>query len=251
MLRAVIIDDELSAIISLELLIKKFVPETIVTAKTIHPLEGVDLINKHKPDIVFLDIQMPRLNGFDMLEKLEFRDFYLVFTTAYHEYALKALKISATDYLLKPVHYEELKSTIIRIQQKINEKQKIPDVSVLLNELHNRYQPKIPLQTKDSIEYLPPREVVYLEAEGRNTIIKLLDKSTLTSTCPLGYYEDLLCRNGLSFMRIHNSFVINLRYVTRYIRENGGTVIMNHQKTIPVSKKIKEEFLKYIMLNAE
>jgi two-component system, LytTR family, response regulator len=248
MLRAVIIDDEENAVISLELLIKKFVPEVKVIAKTTRPQTGIQLINDFRPDIVFLDIQMPRLTGFDILDKLEFRDFYLVFTTAYHEYALQALRQNATDYLLKPVNFEELKATIKNIRSKVLQKQRIPDIKMLLDSILLNGQVKVPIHTKNSIEYLLPKDVVYIEAQGRNTFIKLKNKALLTSVAALKYYSEMLCGSGLPFMRVHYSFIINLDHVTKYSKENGGQIVLDHEKSIPLSKKTKNDFLKYIGL---
>lgn len=250
MLRAIIIDDEQSALISLELLINKFIPQVRIISKTTNPAEGIELINDFRPDIVFLDIQMPRLTGFDVLELLEYNDFYFVFTTAYHEHGLKALKKNATDYLLKPVNYEELKSTVARIQNKIREKQSMPDVTQILQNFTNYWQFKIPVPAKNSIEYILPEDIVYIEAKGRNSLIKLKDKEVIMSTGSLKYYNEILCKPGLPFMRIHFSFVVNLNYVTRYCKENGGCIVLINQVSIPVSKKTKSAFLKYIHIDS-
>lgn len=247
-LRAIILDDELNAVISLALLIRNFVPEITVTAKTTSPTEGISLINELKPDIVFMDIKMPHLGGFDVLEKLQFRDFHLVFTTAYHEYALQALKKNATDFLLKPVNFEELKDTTRRIQQKITEKQKIQNVTELIKDLIQYRQLKVPVHTKSSIEYVLPENVVYIEASGRKTLIKLKDKTYISSITALKQYDEILCRTNLPFMRVHHSFIINMNHITQYSKENGGSVILNHQKSIPVSKNTKSNFLNYLKL---
>jgi len=249
MLRAVIIDDELNGILSLELLIKKFTPNVKVVASTTRPQDGINLINDYKPEIVFLDINMPVLNGFELLEKLDHRNFYLVFTTAHSEYGLKALKQNATDYLLKPIGKDYIKQTIEKIELKIKEFQHPPDTQNLLTEMIRSRSIKIPLPTKNIIEFILPKELIYIEANASFCKVVLLNMEVIEVTKSLKEYESILCRDDLNFIRIHNSFIINLNYVTRYHKENGGYVVMFGNKSIPVSKHKKAQFLKYISLD--
>jgi two-component system LytT family response regulator len=251
MLHAIIIDDELNGLRSMELLIKKFVPDIKIVALTTDPLEGIQMINNYRPDIVFLDIYMPNLNGFEVLEKLEFRNFHLLFTTAHQEFALKAIKQSATDYLLKPVDPEDLNRAIEKIKLKIRDRLELPDVFNILKELSDIQNLRIPVPTKIGVEYVTPKDILYIEAESNNSVVFLSSGSSINVTWPLKEYEALLCKNGMYFMRIHNSYVVNLNYVTRYLKEEGGSIVMNDKKAIPISKQKKEKFLDFINLKYE
>lgn len=246
MLRAVIIDDEINGVLSLELLVKKFTPQVRVVASTTRSQEGLNLINDYKPEIVFLDINMPVLNGFELLERLEYRNFYLIFTTAHREYALKALKQNATDYLLKPIGKEYIKEAVERIEKKIREKKQAPDIQRLLHDVIQLRTLKIPLPSKTSIEFVAPADVIYIEADAGLSKVMLTSLQTIHVIKSLKEYELILCKHENSFIRIHNSFIINLNYVSRYMKENGGSVTMQDKKNIPVSRQKKEQFLKII-----
>ncbi|WP_317898131.1 LytR/AlgR family response regulator transcription factor [Aurantibacillus circumpalustris] len=249
MLHAVLIDDEYNGLRSLELLIKKFVPEIKVVAQTTDPAEGVELINNYRPDIVFLDINMPSLNGFEVLEKLEHKNFNLIFTTAHQEYAVAAIKKSATDYLLKPIDSEELLNAVQRIQKRKDEKLMYPDIQSTLKEIVGFNNLRVPLPSKDSIEYVTPSMIIYVEANSNGAKIQLTNMMVLEVSKSLKEYESILCKEGLHFIRIHNSFVININYVTRYVKEGVGYVVLQGNKRIPVSKNKKDEFLSHLKLS--
>lgn len=250
MLHAIIIDDEENGLISLELLIKEFVPEVKVVATTTDAVKGVELINNFRPDIVFLDINMPSLNGFEVLDKIEFKKFHLVFTTAHEEYALKAIKQRAIDYLLKPVDEDDLNLAVEKVKNKIKENEKIPDAFTLLKEINETHTIKITVPTKNSIDLVPHDEIMYIEASLNNSIVTIANNTQINAYRSLKEYEVILCQEGADFLRIHNSFIINIKYVTKYLKEDGGYVMIN-KKSIPVSKQKKEEFLKRINLRSE
>jgi two-component system LytT family response regulator len=247
MLRAIIIDDELYSVRYLQLLIKKAAPGLAIVASSTNPHLGKEFIETLRPDIVFLDIHMPVMNGFELLESLNYRNFYLVFTTAHAEYGLRALKQNATDYLLKPIRDEDLAMAVKHIEKKVKEKEETLDIKKrLLDEMTALRDLKVPLPGRKAIEYIAPREILYLEAEYNNTKIMLTSLISVNAAKPMKDYEHLLCREELSFMRIHNSYIININYVTRYLKEDGGYVVLPDNKTIPVSRHKKEEFLKAI-----
>lgn len=245
MLRAVIIDDESSGLISLELLIKKYTDNVKVVAAVTDAAKAIDLINDYRPEIVFLDIQMPNLDGFEMLQRLTFRGFHLVFTTAHKSYALRALKQGAVDYLLKPVDPAELKQAVERVNQKIQELNEQPDVEELLKDWKGSQSQRIDIRTKTGIEFVEASQVMYIEASSNRTNVVLADGCALESAKGLKDYETQLCTEGSSFIRIHNSFIINVNYVNRYLREDGGYAVID-KKSIPVSKARKDDFLKMI-----
>lgn len=246
MLHAVIIDDEENGVKSLELLIEKFVSDVKVVASTSNAVEGIDMINDFRPDIVFLDINMPVLDGFQLLENLSFRKFNLIFTTAHREYGLKALKQNAIDYLLKPIDISELKMSVARVKQKIDDTFQWPDFSKLHLELLDIDQKRVPLPCKNLVDYVPATSIVYIEARSNTSKVMLLGQKQFEVTKPLKDYELLLCKSGGHFLRIHHSYIVNLNLVTRYLKEDGGYVVMQGHKTIPISKSKKDEFLKAI-----
>ena len=143
MLRAIIIDDEQKGINSIKLLIEKFINDVKIVAETTEAKKGIALIEDYKPEIVFLDINMPHMNGFELLQQLKFRDFGLIFTTAHDEYGIQAIKNNAMDYLLKPVNHEDLIDAIERVKQK-NKKNNLPDLGKLLQDLNSPGSTKIP-----------------------------------------------------------------------------------------------------------
>ena len=245
-IRAIIIDDEQAGINSLTLLLARFVTGVKLVASTTDPVQGIELIESFRPEIVFLDINMPFLNGFELLEKLSFRDFFLIFTTAHNEYGLKAIKENALDYLLKPVDKEDLDGAIARVRKKMNEKTVFPDLEKLIRDLSYEETQRIPISTKDGIEYKEMEEVVRLEANSNYTSIVLANKQKYLVPKTLKEYEKVLCANEKKFMRIHQSHIINLQHVTRYYKENGGLIEMKDGAKLPLSKNKKEDFLQWL-----
>lgn len=246
MMRAVIIDDEHNSLRSLELLILQFVPELKVVATASDPLIGISLINDYRPDVVFLDINMPNINGFELLEKLDYRSFHLVFTTAHSEYGIRAIKQGATDYLLKPVDLEELEIVVGKIKQSIQKSQALPDMLSALNQIREPQEAKVVIPVKNGFEYMSPKEIVYIEASSSRSLVHCANGNRMMAYKALKDYELLLCRGNASFIRINNSFIVNLNYVTRYMKEDGGYVVLQDKKTIPVSKFKKDQFLRLI-----
>lgn len=246
LLHALIIDDEENGIVTLDLMIKKYVPEVKVVAKTTNPEEGVELINKLRPDIVFLDINMPGMNGFQLLEKVNFQRFHLIFTTAYEEYALKAIKKNALDYLLKPVDGDDLKRAVKKVIEKASSVSDYQNALNLLKNLREQREIKISIPVKDGIRVVNAEEIIYIEANSNHATVLLSDKSKHEVNKSLKEFETQLCDGSTRFIRLHNSFIINVNHVTRYLPEDGGYAVLADEKTIPISKVKKEEFLSMI-----
>jgi len=246
MIHAVLIDDEINGLKSLELLIEELKHEVKIVGTTTDAVEAIELINSYRPDIVFLDISMPQLNGFEVLERLQFKTFHLVFTTAHRNFALRAIKQGATDYLLKPVDKKELFVAIERVKYKIAENQLRPDVSEMLKHINEVQNLRVLLPTKKSTEYVVPASILYIEANSNHALVHLTNGQNIEVTNNLKDFEQQLCKKEISFMRIHNSYIININYVTRYIKDDGGFVVLQGKKTIPVSRQKKDEFLKLI-----
>jgi two-component system LytT family response regulator len=250
-IHAIIIDDEQSGVRSLELMLTKFVPDIRIVATTMDAFRGVELINDYRPDLVFLDINMPALNGFDLLDRLQFTGFQLIFSTAYREYALKALKFEACDYLLKPVDLNELQMAVERVKKKLMEHKILPDVSALIRQFSEAKNLRVPLMVKSGVEYAWPSDILFIEAASNHSMVTLVSGEKKLVNQPLKDYESLLCNVWHYFMRIHNSYIINLNGVSRYLKEDRGNVVMHDKSVIPVSRDKKEEFFKAINLHGE
>ena len=242
MVRSIIIDDELKSRESLKILLSDFCEDVEVMTTCQNVTEGLEAIAQYKPDVVFLDIQMQRETGFDLLEKIKPIDFEVVFTTAHSEYAIKAFKFSAIDYLLKPIDIEELKKALYKVEKKMN-----GSISDRLEQLIHNLKPstnqnfKLALPTTDGLIFVKIDDIVYCEASSNYTQIFTTDGKKHVISRTLKEYEDLLSDHN--FFRIHNSHLINMSSIKKYVRGDGGYVIMNNDVSLDVSKRKKEAFL--------
>jgi two-component system, LytTR family, response regulator len=244
MLRAVIIDDEKKGIRSLELLIKKYITDVKVVAVTTDPEQGVKLIENYRPEIVFLDIQMPNLNGFELLERLTYRDFNLIFTTAHEEFALKAIRNNALDYLLKPIDHEDIEKALERIKQR-NGKNQWDNYKQLLDHVNTARTNKICLSVREKVEYVNISDIIRLESDSNYTYVWTEKTEKILVSKTIGDFEKELCSEPHHFMRVHQSHLINLRYVKKFIKDENCIVLLNGDKT-PLSKNKKEAFMKWL-----
>lgn len=248
-LRCIIVDDEETGVETLKLLIKKHIGDVRIVAKTTKAKEAIGLIENYKPEIVFLDINMPGMNGFELLEKLIWKNFNLIFITAHQEHGLKALKLSAVDYLLKPVDHRDLRSAVDRIKNQLVQQNHMTGFDYSsLNSINQYYTGKLGINSKEGVEYLDPLEIVYLESKSYCTQIHLINGRTILTPKTLREFENNLCQNNINFMRVHHSYIINLNKILRYIKE-GDDIIMTSNQKIPLSKKRKENFFKWLNLN--
>lgn len=232
MLRAIIIDDELIGVNTLKLLIEKHTPEIKIVATATEPEKGITAIEDYKPEIVFLDISMPKMNGFELLERLTFKDFKLVFTTAHQEHAIKAIKNGAYDYLLKPIDIDELKTGVNKI---LEQGQKI-------SEIHKKVSSNlIELAVKDGIIFIKPVEVIRLEASGSYTVFYLENNVKHMASKNLKECEALL--DPFLFYRCHQSHIINLNKVVKMVSADGLFAQMNDGSMPEIGRKYKEIFL--------
>lgn len=244
-MNTIIIDDEIDGRAILNNLIKKNHSAINVVAEAMNGIEGEQLIRKFQPDFIFLDVDMPLCDGFEMLNKFDSFNFEIVFTTAYNEYALKAFKYSPFDFLLKPINLDELNSTINRLREKINNKPSKDHFKDFLHLLSaNRHgMKKIAITTNEGFEILDTDDIILLEADGSYTKFYLKNNITMLTSSGIGEYEDMLDFN--SFMRIHKSFIININEIKKFLKADGGSVIMSNGKEAFVSKRKKEEFLAF------
>lgn len=238
-LRAIIIDDEQKGINTLKILIDKHIQEIKVVADFTKASDGIIAIENYKPEIVFLDINMPEMTGFELLEKLNWRGFNLVFTTAHQEHALKALKINAIDYLLKPIDYKELQFAIVKIKQQIAEnkvEQNQFDYDKLISTVNQYQRKKIIINSKTGIESIDLPDIICLESNSNYTQISLNNERNILTSKTLKEFDSQLCIGENNFMRVHNSFVINLHKVLRYLKDEEAIFrYQKEEKTISLS----------------
>ncbi len=247
-IRAIIVDDELGPRESLSKMIEKNCTNIEIVAKADSMLNAFEAINKHKPDLVFLDIQMPNGNGFDLLEKFEKIDFEIIFTTAYDNYAIKAIKFSAVDYILKPIDLEELILAVKRYEEK---KGKKPTFDKQIKTLLSNIRPenkvkKVGIPEGDGLIFINLSDIVYCNSDGNYTFFILTSGKKIIASRTLGEYEEMF--GDENFFRVHRSHLINLQHVKRYIKGEGGYVVMSDNSQVEVSRRNKAEFLEKLSL---
>jgi two-component system, LytTR family, response regulator len=239
--KAILIDDEEHCITTLLWSLKEYCSDVKVVATARNGADGIFLINHHKPDLIFLDIEMPIMNGIDMLEEMNDINFDIIFVTAYDRYAVNAIRLNALDYLLKPVDKDELINAIDRVKQKqtLTTKKQIEK----LNESRkNKISDRIALSTQAGLQFIKLTDIMRIEGDGNYCYFFLSDKKKILISKKLGDVENTLMDNDM-FFRSHKSHIINLRYVERYVRGEGGEIVMNDSTVITLSRNKKDEFL--------
>ena len=244
MLKALIVDDEPKARENLQILLHDFVEGVEVAALCENISESIEAVKLHSPDVVFLDIQLQRETGFDLLTRLKDINFEVIFTTAYTEYAIKAFKFSAIDYLLKPIDIDELKKSVAKVEKRLNHNMtgRLTQLVQNLKQGSNENY-KIALPTLDGLVFVKISDILYCEASSNYTQIFTTDKKYLVSKT-LKEYDDLLSDHN--FFRIHNSYLININSIKKYVKGEGGYVVLNNDTSLDVSKRKKEAFLNKI-----
>jgi len=249
MINAIIVDDEKHCIDALVADLAKCCPNVHILATCGSAREGLNAIKNEKPQLLFLDVDMPWMNGFEMLELLPVINFCIIFTTAYDQFAARAFRISAIDYLLKPVDQGDLVEAVKKAEEKI---QKDAGITNIENLLHNMRQPaqqqKVALPSRDGYEFEHVNTILYCAAEGAYTKVVLKDKKPLLISKTLGDIEEMLPRE--LFLRIHHSTVVNLNAITHYSRTDGGFVVINTNEKLMVSKARKEALLQQLGLKS-
>jgi len=243
-MKAILVDDEPDGIRTLQKLLERHCPDVKIEATCANAAIAKQQIEAIKPDVVFLDIQMPGQTGLEMIAELTVKNFEIIFVTAHNEYILQALQYSAADYLLKPVDEDRLIEAVQRAEKRLKEGKKEEMTETLLHNLSNKGNPtemRLCLPTLKGFIILKLDEIIYCEAERSYTIFHLEGTKSVIVSKPLLDYENLLGDAG--FLRIHKSFLINLRHVKEYQRGEGGMVIMNNNSEIEVSRRKKEQFL--------
>ena len=241
-MNAVIIDDEKRSRESLELLVKDYCPQVNVLEMAESVETGVEAVKKHKPDLLFLDIELQDGTGFDLLEKVSGNNFYVIFTTAFENYALRALKLSAVDYLLKPINADELAAAVKKAGDIIEKTHQESNFQLLLQNLQsNTGMHKIALPTSEGLTFINVHDIIRCQADGSYTHFFFKSQKKLLVSKKIKEYEELL--SPYNFVRVHHSHLVNLDEVTKYVRGDGGYVVMSDGETVYVSKRKKEDFM--------
>ncbi len=246
MIKAILIDDEENSLSSLKEKLLAHCPQVKIIASCDNAEKGIDTIDNLQPDIVFLDIEMPVMNGFVMLQQLSYKNFELIFTAAYDHYAIKAIRYSALDYLVKPIEIEDLKIAVHKAEEKRNRSFPNPQIELLVEQLINKKNSfsRLAIPTTEGLQFLKVEDIIYLEASINYTHIFTSEKKKYIVSRTLKDFEDMLPNE--IFLRIHNSYIINKNYTEKYIRGEGGQVVLSNGVVLDVAKRKKSEFLKAI-----
>jgi two-component system LytT family response regulator len=245
MMKAILIDDELHCLTTLRILLTEYCTDVQIAEECSSANDGLKAIKKHNPDLVFLDIEMPVMNGFEMLEQLTDIPFATIFTTSYDQYAIKAIRFSALDYLLKPVDPNELKAAVKKVQEQ-RHRPLAEQFQQLLRQIRVKSLSftKIAVPTLEGFEMVFADQVIRCEADDNYTHLYLKSKSKITACRTLKEMEDQLHAFAF-FVRVHHSHVVNLNEINKYIRGEGGYLVMSDGSTVNVSRSRKESLLKF------
>lgn len=240
--KALIIDDEAPAIQTLSLMIKHYVPEITTIKSSTDPYEGLLLLQSFQPDLLFIDVQMPLMNGFELLKKVPKVNFSIIFTTAHDEYAIDAIRFSALDYLLKPIDADELQNAFRRYLEK-----QAPNDPLYKNLIYNlgvvdKKDFILALPTLQGTFFYKPEDIIRLQGEGGYTKFFFADKTSLLTTYTIKHYEDILINYG--FIRVHKSHLANRSHIVNYLSD--GMLTMSDFSKIEISRRRREEVLELL-----
>lgn len=241
-LRTVLIDDEKNNLDNLDQLLRNYCPVVEVVAKALDANEGKTAVLQHQPDLLFLDIQMPGKNGFDLLRELTAFDFELIFVTAFDQYAIQAIKFAAVDYLMKPISPEELQQAVERAVQKNKHKKQNLQLENLLHLLQHRKEThRIVLTTLEETRFIPTTDILRCESSNNYTIFFLASGEKLMVSKPIYEYEELLKPYG--FFRSHQSHLVSFHHVRSWVKKDGGYLLLDDGSRAPVSRNKKEQVI--------
>lgn len=241
--KAIIVDDELGARESLSKMLEKNCKNIQVVAKADNMMNAFVEITNHQPDLVFLDIEMPNGNAFDLLEKFKEINFNIIFVTAYDHYAIKAIKFSAIDYILKPVDPEELITAVSRFESQHETKNSLDKKfkTLLSNVKPENKLKKVGIPDGDGLVFINLADIIRCDSDGNYTYFLLTSGKKIVASRTLGEYEQMFAEDN--FFRVHRSHLINLEHVKKYIKGEGGYVVMSDNSQVEVSRRNKNEFL--------
>ena len=245
MIKAILIDDEVHCLDTLGMLLSDYCPEVQIMEQCMSAKKGLDAIEKLSPELVFLDIEMPLMNGFELLEQFKSIPFSVIFTTSYDQYAIKAIRFSALDYLLKPIDPKELVTAVHKV-----EAHKTPpsaeQFQMLMDQIQHKEKgfTKIAVPTFEGFELIPIDQVLRCEADDNYSYLFLKNKNKVTACRTLKEMEEQL-QDFSFFIRVHHSWIVNLNEVTKYVRGEGGYLMMSDGSTVTVSRSRKDALMKW------
>jgi two-component system LytT family response regulator len=246
MIKAVLVDDEKNALEMLEWQLQNYCPQVAIAAICSNADDGIAAIRQHQPQLVFLDIEMPKKNGFELVQSFVNPSFDVIFTTAYNQFALKAFRFAALDYLLKPIDADDLVAAVQRYEKKMlygNFKQQL-DILMQQYNQPNTLPEKISFATQQAIHFINPAIILYGESDSNYTTLHFIDKSKMVVSKTLKEVEEILVH--YHFYRSHHSYIINLKQVNRYMKIDGGFIEMTNGVQLPISRQKKEELMKIL-----
>jgi len=245
-IRSIIVDDEKHGRENLFGILNEYCPEVEIAGKADSVESALSLISIHSPELIFLDVEMPGINGFQLLEHLQDFSFEVIFVTAYDNYAIKAIRFSAADYILKPVNYKDLQAAVGKVANRIAEKQENQRLKQLYRNLRQPGNQRIGLPAGDHIEYADITKIVRCQGEGNYTHIYMSDSCHRLVAKTLMEFEDLLQEYG--FIRVHKTHLVNLQYIASYIRSQAMVKLTNGE-LIPVSRRRKDAVLESLKVH--
>lgn len=247
MIKTIIIDDEYNASEFLEKMLRRYFPNKFHICKTCENIDdAVKAIEEHQPDLVFLDIQMPNKNGFELFKEIKEINFEVIFTTAHSEYAIDAIKRSALDYLLKPINYIDLLGAVNRFEQKNKKENQEKQLNILIENIDSgdTAHKKIAIATETGFEFVKFNTIIYLEAQNNYTKFNLTNGSSITTSKTLKHFEEILPSE--LFFRIHKSYLVNMNFIKRFTKGDEQFVELITGQQLPVSIRKKDEFINVI-----
>jgi two-component system LytT family response regulator len=244
-LKTLIVDDEPDAVNFIHSIITEYCPKLEVIGSANSVKEAETIINEKKPELVFLDVEMPHGSGFDLLVQFPKKSFDVIFITAFNHYAIRAIKFSAVDYILKPININEFIEAVEKvIEKRTSVDERNENYGALLENIRSAMPSKLAIPTFDGMEYLNTKEIIRIEADRSYCWFYLSDKRKILVSKNLKEYQELL--NDRRFFRTHNSHLINLDYVKKYIRHEGGAVEMTDGSQVPISRTKRDLFLMHM-----
>jgi len=244
MLKAIIIEDEKTAQKLLQRILNDYCPKVNFTGQASHLSEAVNLIETSKPDVIFMDIDLADCNAFEILESISFSDYQIIFTTAYQEYAHKAFRYEAIDYILKPYAPKDVISAIDRIKTKDYDKSILNRLTSVVP--NNKSSSKICISTSKGIMVIQQADIINVEADGSYSRVFTREDSMIM--CSKGLKDIEARLSSREFIRIHQSHLVNINHIREYIKENGGLVTMSDGKSLPVSRRKRADLLELLAL---
>ncbi len=237
-IKSIIVDDEKHGRENLAGILAQHCVDVKIAGEANSVESAIPLIQKYKPDLVFLDIEMPKANGFELLEHFKAINFEVIFVTAYDNYAIKAIRFSAADYILKPINYHDLIAAVAKVSERIQFKEENERIKQLYRNIHQPNNPRIGLPTTDRIEFVEVNKIIRCQGEGNYTHIYFEENKHLFVAKTLVEFEDLL--QEYSFVRVHKTHLVNFNHVVAYLKNDGGILQLSNNDEVAVSRRRKE-----------